>query len=297
MFEDDSDDDSFKDVPTLSSFNPTQPSSIQSSLHFGPSQRPADYQSQRSVSAALQALPGYQIVSPQKQTQQSPSFLTLPMASVFSFSPAPASGSPSPSPVAPIMSGPSTVLMSKRKKLDASLTMREDPSFELAKALQANEQLAAQIASLQATNKTLQAENGILRQQLDAFTSRFNDQDVMNRNPSEAIKDLQNTMAKMSQQKVVGVIQKAGSKVEGQPSSSNSPSSAVPTTPAATKVVVTAHCSYTSALNHNLSAEQLALIKEMKPTPRPFSSKTGTPRVVAATTPTVRLYFRNMQSC
>ncbi|KAF9149130.1 hypothetical protein BGX20_006132, partial [Mortierella sp. AD010] len=195
------------------------------------------------------------------------------------------------------MAGPSTNLMGKRKKLDASLTMREDPSFELAKALQANEQSVAQVASLQASNKTLQAENGVLRQRFDAFTSRFNDQDIMNRNLSGAIKDLQNTMAKMSQQKVVGMIQKAGSIVEGQPSSSISPSSTVPTAPAVTKVAAPVHSSYASALSHNLSAEQLALIKEMKPTPRPFASKTGTPRVAAATTPTIRLYFGNMQSC
>ncbi|KAF9149129.1 hypothetical protein BGX20_006131 [Mortierella sp. AD010] len=72
MFVDDSDDDSFKDVLTLSSFNPTQPSPIQSSLHFAPSQCPADYQSQHSGSIPLQGHPGYQIVSPQKQTQPSP---------------------------------------------------------------------------------------------------------------------------------------------------------------------------------------------------------------------------------
>ncbi|KAF9984568.1 hypothetical protein BGZ79_005573 [Entomortierella chlamydospora] len=39
------------------------------------------------------------------------------------------------------------------------------------------------------------------------------------------------------------------------------------------------------------------LIKQMKPAPRPFASKSGAPRVVTANTPTVSLYFSNMQSC
>ncbi|KAF9367333.1 hypothetical protein BGX21_007543, partial [Mortierella sp. AD011] len=132
---------------------------------------------------------------------------------------------------------------------------------------------------------------------LDAFTSRFDDQDILNRNLSGAIKDLQDTMATMAKRNGLGAIQKAASRVEGQPSSSGSPSGTVPAAPAVTKAAAPIHSSYASALSHNLSAEQLALIKEMKPTPRPFASKTGTPRVVAATTPTIRLYFGNMQSC
>jgi hypothetical protein len=189
------------------------------------------------------------------------------------------------------------VVVGKRKKLDASLAMRDDPSGELAAALHANEQLNAQIASLQANNRTLQAENGALRQQLDAFTSKLNDQDVVNKTLTSAVKGLQDTVAQMSKPKAVDLKQKAVVRGEGRPSSSAASSSDPAVAPAAVAAAAPAHQSYASALSHNLSAEQMDLIKQMKPSPRPFASKTGSSRVVTVNTPTVRLYFGNMQSC
>ncbi|KAF9992606.1 hypothetical protein BGZ80_008486, partial [Entomortierella chlamydospora] len=155
--------------------------------------------------------------------------------------------------------------------------------MELAKALQANEQLNGQIALLQATNRTLQAENGVLRQQLDAFTSRFDDQDVMNRTLSDALKKVQDSLSEIRQQKVIDRNGKAVVRVEGQPSSSSSTSPSSTVAPAATTNTTTAatttHVSYASALSHNLTAVQMDLIKQMKPAPRPFASKSGIPSV------------------
>ncbi|KAF9984343.1 hypothetical protein BGZ79_005612 [Entomortierella chlamydospora] len=113
MFVEDSKEDSFKDIPTLSSFNPSQPSSFQSSIHFGPSQCPLSYQSQHPVSVLLQGFPGYQFVSPQQQTLPLPSFPAFPSSPVFTFSPTPMSGSPRNSPMAPTVAGPSAIAMGK----------------------------------------------------------------------------------------------------------------------------------------------------------------------------------------
>jgi len=292
-FIEDTENDTFQDVTTLSSFNVSPPNSFQSSLHFGPSQRPVDFQSPPSFPIQFQGFPGYQMVSPQQPTLSFPSFPALPGSPAFTFTPSPMNALQS----GPATAGPSSVVMGKRKKLDASLAAREDPSAELAMALQANEKLNAQILTLQESNRTLQAENGALRHQLDAFTSRFDDQDVLNKTLASAVKELQDALTEIKQSKATDKKGKAVVRGEGHPSSSSSspPSSSV--APAATTIAAKTHVSYASALSHNLSAEQMDLIKQMKPAPRPFASKTGSPRVVSVNTPTVRLYFGNMQSC
>lgn len=53
---------------------------------------------------------------------------------------------------------------------------------------------------------------------------------------------------------------------------------------------------YASATRNGLTAEQMEVIKAMKPPPRPFRARRDQP-ASDGNTPTVRVYFGNMQSC
>ncbi|KAF9340699.1 hypothetical protein BGX26_008902, partial [Mortierella sp. AD094] len=182
--------------------------------------------------------------------------------------------------------GLSAVAAGKHKKFADSLGVRDDPSSALADALHTNEQLNAQIASLQANNAALQADNSALHQQLDAFNSRFHAQDSTNQRLSSAVQDLQDTLAAMKKPASSDLKKKAVVRGAGESSSMVTSASAPAVAPTADTAVASNHTSYASALSHNLSAEQMDLIKQMKPALRPFASKTGSTRVVTDSTPT-----------
>ena len=276
-------DEDDEDVPSqLSSWQPStlSPGMYQSPLVLGPSQRPS------------------QFVSPPEFTNTF-SFPTMPSSFVYQ-SPQQHMATPSaPSTMSPPYhhQSPLQPVLGKRAAMAKSVwgdkQHRSDRSSEeLDAAVSKIGELERQLAQQQALNQTLEQEKSSLLDALNKAHARFDAQDQAIAEQAKSLHDLQLLVARLGKARADPVPAASTSSAKA----SSSPPAAAPVVAAAAPVKQPID-SYVAAARSGLSADQLEVIKAMRPAPRPFQARTGAPRVVAPGTPTVRVYFGNMQSC
>ncbi|KAF9973259.1 hypothetical protein BGZ75_001223, partial [Mortierella antarctica] len=267
-----------------------------SPLLYGPSQRPFHYQTPppATYSPAFSSFPsGYQW-TPVAQQQWPTQISSFPMSpnAILQASPAPQSAAAraSPAPQRSQSQVPDSPLLRNRKrgalvqstwqdKQPRSQTV-EDVAQARAEAYALHQENQQQAAFIQ----QLQGENSSLKQQLSAT------QDLLQKH-EDSLTSLHQAVQALQAEKNAP---QAPASVDPRPRHARA-AAAAPAAPVSAPAGP-APVSYASATRNGLTAEQLEVIKAMKPAPRPFRARRDQP-LSDANTPTVRVYFGNMQSC
>ncbi|KAG0195386.1 hypothetical protein BGX28_001533, partial [Mortierella sp. GBA30] len=207
--------------------------------------------------------------------------------------PAPRFASAEPAAAAPV----AVAAGSKRPALVRSTWQDKQPKIQtiradLDEAHAANFTLQNRYDALMRRNKAqavritqLQDHNSDLQRQLQATSEQLESHSVMMASLQQAVKALQEKATAPPAAPVVA--QPPPPQPAPRPAAATAPPAAAPAGP----------MSYAGAARQGLTAEQLDVIRLMKPAPRPFRARTTGGAATAANTPTVRVYFGNMQSC
>ncbi|KAF9176397.1 hypothetical protein BGZ50_000811, partial [Haplosporangium sp. Z 11] len=271
---------------------------------YGPSQRPLNFVSlplqQQTLSfPSLPSLPnGFQWiptpswpsqlssfpVTPVQQPTQNPQYSSPGVISVTQ--------SPQLTPIAirqPTPQAETSTHLGKRNALITSI--RQDKQRKVATQADALLEAQGEVQILQLNNRQqaeriqlLEAEKSTLQSQLATALDRLSRIEDDITSFCVAVKELQAVKAAPVPAATHDVPAPAA---VASISASSAPSSSPPSEPR----------SYAHATRAGLTPEQLEVIKLMKPAPRPFRPSAAANAPVAPNTPTVRIYFGNMQSC
>lgn len=287
-----------------SAYHPSHSPAL-SSVHFGPSQRPAHYLSQQLLN---------------QHQHQTPSFPTMPSNASFNF-PNPTPDFPTmPSdvsyhssayatPPAPVYQQPESSNAAGKRRAMMTSTWQEgpvrdtgSPSLELAEALQEKERLLAenhqqsqqlmhqahQMRNLQLENAQLHSALTETQARLAANESRLNDTNTTLHTTNTVVAQLQAAVADLRARPPTAHV---AAQVDAPAAAEVDAPAPAPARPR------DAPNSYAAAALDGLSAEQRAVIQDMKPPRRPFQARNREPRVTTADTATCLVYFGGLQSC
>ncbi|KAF9554250.1 hypothetical protein EC968_009723, partial [Mortierella alpina] len=285
-----------------------------SPLVYGPTPRPALYRSpppSAQYTPVFPSLPsGFQWTQPTPQQQWPSQISSFPMTpnvvprasasprASSSPQPQPSVSQPQPQPQPSSSQTPDSPLIRNRKRgaLVQSLWQDKQPKThavdEVTAARAEAEALRQQNSQQAALIQRLQGENSALQQRLTET------QDRLLRHEDSLVSLQQAVQALQAAQAAPPAPAPAAANATRAPLGPQRPPrpAAVTAGPLPHAAPADSPMSYAAVTRHGLTAEQLEVIKAMKPPPRPFRARRDQP-ASDANTPTVRVYFGNMQSC